>query len=549
MYRSGEGARSGSRVTRPLLRSAVRALETEPVRDPDDREAPGGHVSRSREKSRPIRLAMTFALAGVLACSDGDGSPPASEPVEATATVEEGSPTPPSVLLVVFDTARADAFSSYGAVEGTTPAVDALAARGTRFARAFAPSPWTVSSHASLFSGLRVDEHGVGLDGVFHLAPDLEMLAELFQAAGYETAAFVENTMVAAEFGFDRGFDRFEAATVPEAVKAQKAGRDPIEAFGVAERVRRWSRTRDRSRPYFVFVNLMDPHDPYLVRDVNRWVPEDASRTEVELAAKRYSIPKALCRNAPTRRDQALLRGLYLGDVAAADAKFDRIVKAMGSDSQADGRITIVTSDHGEHLGEHDLSGHRFSVRTPVLHVPLVIAGVPELATGVVEHAVELRSVYDSLLCWALDEGCPAALGRPEDPDAEPIVSIWSDANIGLPPGPLRDALGIPDDYEPEEISRSACAPDDPVYGELISIIRYPMKVNWASGEVHSLHDLSWDPWERSDLKKVQSDDATRLGGELESFVADRITDRSPGAPSEISPDAARALKALGYVE
>lgn len=490
-----------------------------------------------------------LALAGILACSDGGEAPTTSVPIEATKIVAEPTPSLPSVLLVVFDTARADAFSSYGAVEGTTPAVDALAANGTRFAHAFAPSPWTVSSHASIFSGLRVDEHGVGLDGVFHLPPDLETLAEIFQAVGYETAAFVENTMVAAEFGFDRGFDRFEAAMLPELAKAYKAGRDPLEAFEVVERVRRWGRTRDRSRPYFVFVNIVDPHDPYLVRDVNPWVPNDATQTELNLTANRYVIPAALCRNVPTPRDQALLRGLYLGDVAAADTKFDRIVKALGNDSGTRHRITIVTSDHGEHLGEHDLSGHRFSVRTPVLHVPLVIAGAPGLEAGVVEHAVELRSVYDSLLCWALDEGCPAVLARPPAPEAEPIVSIWSDSSLRLPRGPLREALGLPDEHEPKEVSRAFCKPEDPIYGELVSIIRYPMKVNWANDQFHSLHDLSWDPWERSDLKNIQPADATRLGRDLQSFVAERITDRSPVAPSDLSPEAARALKALGYAD
>ena len=91
----------------------------------------------------------------------------------------------PSVILIVIDTLRADAVSSYGAVEDTTPHLDELAGRGVRYELAFAPAPWTGPSHASLFTGLRVDQHGLGLDGNSILSDSFEVLAEDFHAAGY----------------------------------------------------------------------------------------------------------------------------------------------------------------------------------------------------------------------------------------------------------------------------------------------------------------------------------------------------------------------------
>ncbi|HJQ84150.1 MAG TPA: sulfatase-like hydrolase/transferase [Candidatus Binatia bacterium] len=97
----------------------------------------------------------------------------------------------PSVLLVVFDTLRADAVSAYGAVAGTTPNVDALAATGLRYTRAHAPAPWTMPSHVTLFTGLGVEHHHVGMSERITAPAELVMLAERLRDAGYDTAGFV----------------------------------------------------------------------------------------------------------------------------------------------------------------------------------------------------------------------------------------------------------------------------------------------------------------------------------------------------------------------
>ncbi len=149
---------------------------------------------------------------------------------------------------------------------------------------------------------------------------------------------------------------------------------------------------------------------------------------------------------------------------------------------------------------------------TLALHVPLVVEGVASLERGVVETAVELRNVRQSLLCWALREGCPASLAAPQGSDSgqEPIFGIWSDESAEMP-GPLRDQLGIPRDRSVADQSRAACGQGDPVFGELVSLIRYPMKMNWRGDLDPTLHDLSWDPLERSDLLTIQPEVARRL--------------------------------------
>ncbi len=113
----------------------------------------------------------------------------------------------PSVILIVLDTVRADAVSFYGKVEGTTPTFDALAAEGLAYRRAFAPSPWTLPSHASLFTGVGIAAHRVGTPGRVNLPGELTTLAERFRNAGYETAAFSESMLVADVFELLRGFE------------------------------------------------------------------------------------------------------------------------------------------------------------------------------------------------------------------------------------------------------------------------------------------------------------------------------------------------------
>ena len=501
--------------------------------------------------SAAYRVSLALLLVSVVGCGDdGGASGGAAVPIpKPAAVVPQCEDQRPTIILVVLDTTRADSVSAYGEVEGTTPNVDALASTGTRFEYAYAPSPWTVSSHASLFSGLRVDEHGVGLDGIYRAPDEIPMLAEGLRAAGYETAGFAENPLVSSEFGLAQGFDHYEVPKLADSVKNAISGDLTYEWFDLPRRVAAWQKTRDPSKPAFVFVNIMEAHDPYIVRPTNPWVPSETSRQELDAVVKRHPIANAICRRTPSRADTELLSGLYLGNVHSADAKLGQVLAALESNSAGEPRITIVTSDHGEHLGEHDLMGHRFSTRTPALHIPLVVNGAPDLAVGRVSAAVELRSLYASILCWGGLEECETSIAQGSQGQSEdPIFSIWSDRSIEFVE-PIRRELGISEDASIVDPSREGCQADDPVFGELVSLIRFPYKVQWSGGQVQGLFDLSWDPLEKSNQLSAAKGRASPLVAELEAFVAENVLNRLEVRPTDLSKDALRTLKALGYVE
>jgi len=172
----------------------------------------------------------------------------------------------PSILLLVVDTLRSDAVSAYGSVEGTTPTIDRLAADGLRYEHAYSPSSWTLPSHATLLSGLGPDEHRTGMPGRAVLPESVVTLAERLGAAGYETAAISENILVSDVFAPLQGFEYRRSSRYDE-----KRGEIPIDA--VSE-VREWFAPRDGTRPFFLFVNLIDAHVPYTIRRENRFVPE-----------------------------------------------------------------------------------------------------------------------------------------------------------------------------------------------------------------------------------------------------------------------------------
>jgi len=307
----------------------------------------------------------------------------------------------PNVLLLVLDTARADAFEPYGAPAGATPAIADLARRGAALRGVHAAASWTLPSHAAMFTGLLPRATGIlDLSEGTPLAarPVLEahaprMLPTVLREAGYTTGAVSTNLWITQDSGFGAGFDRFRQVISPRQAHLHKEDLrsrvrwnvDGVRAVvddgaGCAgDLLRVWLRKRDRSRPFFWFVNLVECHSPYLPpRPYNDLAPLDRWRAAEE--ARRYlnlgAIWKA-CAGGFEVPDEALerMRHLYARSVRLMDDWLARLLEDLEAERTLADTLVIVTSDHGENFGEGGLMGHAFSLDDRLLRVPFVIAG------------------------------------------------------------------------------------------------------------------------------------------------------------------------------
>jgi len=452
---------------------------------------------------------------------------------------------PPSILLVVIDTLRADAVSAYGNGLETTPAFDALAEEGRLYTRAYAPSPWTVPSHASLLTGQTIEDHGVGLTGRVVLPKAARTLAERLRDRGYETAAFSENALISEDFGFAQGFDHFAVRTAEEQMAAGEKG-----TIDVVDELRDWLQGRDPKRPFFVFVNLYDPHEPYELRDVNPFLPAGTTTAEAKLHKAGGRTSHLICDRIPGENPLQVLRGLYLGEVASADRKLAGIRTALEAQG-APNLVTVVTSDHGEHFGEHRLLDHEFSVHEEVLRVPLVVHG-PSLEAGPIQAAridepVELRDVTRTLLGWAGAD--TAGLGGRDlhaeaiAPEPRDLIAVYSDNRMRLPPAFDRDAA-----REVQDFKRQGCGDADRVFGDMLAVTRYPFRINWYARYPSEVVDLRTPAQASPALPPPPPELIAALRAKAEQFAA-RARLGEDVAPEPLSPESEEALRSLGYID
>lgn len=309
----------------------------------------------------------------------------------------------PNLVLVVWDTCRADRLSAYGHAAPTTPHLEAFARTGVRFRNAFAPAPWTAPAHASLFTGLLPSRHGLtqGTGSEARVRPGVPLLAETLSAAGYETMGITANAFLSPATGLDQGFGRMVALHRGERVKGR--------GERALEEVRAWlgARRADGAaagRPFLLFVNLMETHVPWnpapaaLGPVLDGEVPEGALAAARALGEEDLLFHTVGIRKVP-EETLAGARALYDGGCREADGVTKGILDLLEAEGLLAGSLVAITSDHGEALGEHGEMGHRYSVHDTVLRIPLVVRWPGRLEGGRVEDAqVRLQDLYPTLL-------------------------------------------------------------------------------------------------------------------------------------------------------
>ena len=257
-----------------------------------------------------------------------------------------------SIILVSIDTLRADRVGVYGYDRPLTPHIDALARQGTLFEQATAASPWTLPSHAALFTSLlpftsdsRNEHHYPG--------PRLATLAERLKNAGYRTAAFTGGGYVFSGLGFDQGFDLYR-----DHDENAEGGPETIASEALA-----WIRSM-RGRPFFAFVHTYAVHFPY--RHDEFTDPKGPLHGKIFDVADLDDVQIRGRVLTPEERRQ--IRDLYDGGVHCADRVFGGMLETLRQDGILDASILVILSDHGEDLWDHDdiySPGHGHSQRLP----------------------------------------------------------------------------------------------------------------------------------------------------------------------------------------
>jgi arylsulfatase A-like enzyme len=286
----------------------------------------------------------------------------------------------PNVVVIVVDTLRADHLSTYGYPRKTSPNLDRIAEEGVLFENAISASSWTLPSHASLMTGCNVSRHGIGtvhplplLDPVRPGLGGLPTLGEALMRSGYRTGAFSANrTWFVHDLGFGRGFMHFEdyfysfADTLARTFYGRELLRNYVKriaksrdegllryghAFGLRKRAEVINREllewidADSRRPFLAFVNYLDVHDPYGTPE-GYWGPSWLQTNEIDR---------------------------YDAGIGYVDDFIGKLWREIKGRSQVRKTLIVITSDHGEALGQHSMEGHGRALYWEQIHVPLLI--------------------------------------------------------------------------------------------------------------------------------------------------------------------------------
>jgi arylsulfatase A-like enzyme len=316
-----------------------------------------------------------------------------------------------NVLFIVLDTVRAKSLGIYGYARETSPSLARLVNKGVGFADARSAAPWTLPSHATMFTGhwpSELFEHPEQ-----KLDDSVPTLAEYLGENGYATAGFVANTFYCnSGFGLSRGFDHYEdfyqnfGTSLGEILRHSGLARRMVKLVGDEDSIRPDGRkdadrinadfltwhSAQKDRPFFAFLNYLDAHAPYLT-------PPNAKkhfgiRPDTPADFKVLNDWQKLSSPPKDPHQIELARDAYDDCIAYLDAALGRLFDELQRRGVLDDTLVIVTADHGEEIGEHDLVGHGRSLYREELHVPLLIAKPGLVPSGkIVFEPVSLRDL------------------------------------------------------------------------------------------------------------------------------------------------------------
>lgn len=406
---------------------------------------------------------------------------------------------PYNVVIFTFDTVRADAIGCYGNERVGTPAIDALAAEGVRFAQADTPLPITLPSHATILTGRYPMAHGVRDNGLFVVPHEETTLAEILAARGYRTGASVGAFPVISRFGLNQGFEFFDddvsPSTEDDLGRLRKAAAkiyfDARRAGRVNEALIPWL-DQHADEPFFLWLHYYDPHHPLA---------------------------------PPPPFNQLFADDPYLGEISYADSCFGQFLEHLKELGVDDRTIIVMTSDHGEGRGDHNEDTHSLLNYQSTLHVPLIIR-VPGGPAGVViSSRVGTVDIVPTILDYLGISDIEGIQGQ----SLRPVMEG-------------RFSSGAPSLYYAETLSPRLSHD----WGELRTL--YEGKFKYIHGPRPELFDLEADPGEVHDLSGEMPDRVDEMKSSLQEFMTRHVADHAETRVT-MDEDTRARLEALGYVD
>lgn len=456
----------------------------------------------------------------------------------------------PNVILITLDTVRADHMGIYGYSRANTPHLRELLKESTLYTNFIAAAPLTLTSHASIFTGLYPQSHGAYKVSEVHfetgrpLAANIPTLADILNIAGYRTMAVAANRFyLGEEFGTLRGFRLIDwfAPTVlvaPERdyllrnrlrpiLHFEEVARDMDATSIPAEEVNRRAielldQARQDNARVFLFLNYMDAHAPYLPPPpYDRMYPgQDLGFTLKKYAEVAERLDGHDLPIKPQEREHLLSQ--YDGAIAYLDEKLGELIAHLKQNGQLDNTLFVITSDHGESFGDRNILGHDTSVYQDQVHIPLIVKYPGQTHPG----RVDMLASHVDLMPTILD-----VLGIKVPSGVEGID--------------LRQAAPQPDRVVVAEMHNSAFW-GGPRFAQIAwALYSGSHKMIYSSRGMRELYDLVTDPGEHHNLYRADAPETAALRARLVDWS-------SHTKPQFLDPELAdreveQRLKSLGY--
>ncbi|MBL4659316.1 MAG: sulfatase, partial [Alcanivoracaceae bacterium] len=401
-----------------------------------------------------------------------------------------------NVLIITFDTTRADHIAAYGNDKAHTPTLDQLAIDGVLYEKALTSIPITLPSHSSIMTGKVPFVHGVRDNGLFKLAEKQETLAEILKENGYKTAAAIGSFPLSSQFGINQGFDyfnehitqKYEDLFGQRTIPKDRLFFDERKAAQVNDAIMPWIENNAQS-PFFAWIHYFDPHHPH---------------------------------EPPAPYNQSFIHDLYLGEIAYADESLGNIIAQLKRLDVYDNTLIVFTSDHGEGLGEHNESTHSLLIYNGTLHVPLIIKyPQQQYANTKISNWVGLVDIFPSIL---------------------------NKLGIVVPDGTQGQILPITDSIDTNhEIYAETLSPRfSRGWGEQRGLVKNGYK--YIYGPQKELYNINNDPKEVHNLIKEKPLLANSMKSDLQNYI-DEYQDSESHSSIDIDADTLNILRGLGYVQ